>query len=199
MAAERKIMKLQSNVLRDFNYKFVKLSEVIKNSTDVYDFYRGEIFEAESGMLGLGFVVTDIRGNFKRLEIEIDPDDGDFYYSGRGKKAFYFSEKVQKEIFRLIDEIIQVAERYKFPVSRIYFELTEKYYRKATAENDPKEKGSFILYMFCNENLRRKYCLSEAYSAKKEQAEGERERMKELCGDWEGTGEDEYVFSDEEK
>lgn len=190
-ARKRKILTLQANVLRAFNDKFLRLSEVIKESTVVYDFYRGEIYETKSGLLGIDYLVTNDKGCFRRFVTEINQDTKQVFYS-RNKEKFHFSARVEAEIIDCVEDILVTAESFNFSLTKIYFEFSSKYYRKATAELDPKEPGSYIMYLFCDEDLRSKYDLASGYNNLG--AGEEKKLMKEICGDWEGNGRGEYKY-----
>lgn len=190
-AKKRKILTLQANVLRAFNDKFLRLSEIVKESTLVYDFYRGEIYETKSGLLGIDYLVTNKDGAFRRFVTEINQDTRQVFY-GKNKEKFHFNSRVESAVIDCVEEILLTAESFNFSLTKIYFEFSSKYYRKATAEPDPKEPGSFIMYIFCEEDLRTKYDLSSGYNSL---GYGEKKNsMKELCGDWEGNGRGEYKY-----
>lgn len=172
---------LAAPVLKAFNGKLLKLSKLISEGTDAFAFYRGEIYEVSEGILGMYLIASDVNGNFVPLQVIINQVTGSFKYEyGNAKNWFRFNN--EKAIFDAIIETIMVAESFKFSLSTIYFEVATEGYKRGCAEPDPKEAGSYIMYIFSEEDIATKFYLKEAIAK-----HGNVEEIKELCGKW-GVG-----------
>lgn len=169
-------------VLKAFSGKFLKLSKLIAEGTDVFAFYRGEIYEDSDCTLGMYLVASDENGNFVPLQVIINQVTGSFKYNYGNSIKNWFRFNNEKAILDAIIEVIKVAESLNFSLSTIYFEVATEGYKRGCAEPDPKEEGSYIMYIFSEEEISTKFYLKEAIARNKNS-----ETIKELCGKW-GVG-----------
>ena len=173
---------LAAPVLKAFNGKLLKLSKLISDGTDVFAFYRGEIYEVSEGTLGMYLVASDVNGNFVPLQVSINQVTGSFKYNYGNSAKNWFRFNNEKAILDAIIEVIMVSESFNFSLSTIYFEVATEGYKRGCAEPDPKEAGSYIMYIFSEEEISTKFYLKEAIAKNKDS-----DKIKELCGKW-GVG-----------
>lgn len=143
MKSEEKM--LNAKYLMYFNKIFQRFMNVVEMNNNEYAFYRGELFSSDlDDYIHLCWLVTDIDGVYKLKSIEYDDETGEIFYD---KKFSFVDPKVVSDaIHTLLEEI----ERFQLPLSHVYFE-TFRGYRASRIVKDPKEKGSYILYLISSD------------------------------------------------
>lgn len=139
------VKMLNSKYLLYFNQVFQRFMNVIELNNNDYAFYRGELFSTdEDDYIHLCWLVTDIDGVYKLKSIEYDDETGEIFCDK--KFSFLNPNAVSSAIHTLLEDI----EKFQLPLSHVYFE-TFRGYRASRIVKDPKEKGSYILYLISSD------------------------------------------------
>ena len=131
---------MKPNLLSAFSKQFVKFSRLIMDSSDDYSFYRGKIFSDESGLIHIDFLVADIDGVFKKKGLSYDDASGDVFYDNK------FSLKNDARVSEGLRSLVSFISDLPKPVSTVFFEMGSVY-RIGKMFLDPKEPGSYIIYL----------------------------------------------------
>lgn len=131
---------MKPELVKLFGKHFTKFTKTITDASDDFSFYRGKVFSDEHGMIHIEFLVANIDGVFKRVELIYKDDTGEIFYDKN------FSLKNDAVIAKAIHELILFISDLPKPISTVYFEMYNSY-RIGKLFLDPKEPGSYIVYL----------------------------------------------------
>ena len=132
---------LNRQALRSLSKGFSRFVNAVQDNCFDYAFFRGEIFTTQDNNLGVIFIVGDPNARLSVVEFDYSPEENVLYLCNKLKFQNH------KPIIDSFVNLISLIETMPIPVSRIYFEVVPGFIR-GTYEEDPKEEGSKILYLF---------------------------------------------------
>lgn len=150
---------LNYNNLRIINRWFNSFMRVIEENSDDYAFYRGMIYSDSAENLHFEWLVSDIDGSISIKNMQYDDRTEDIFY---GKK---FSLKNDKEVSNAINELLNKIVSLPFSVSKIYFDVSSQF-KSGKVFKDPKEAGSYIIYLIADTNNEHTMCVAGSVSGK---------------------------------
>ena len=109
-------------------------TNVMEQNNDVYAFYRGKIFSGEMGVICFEFLVSDIDGRLKLVQMA--------YMSNEDKLMFSrdFSVNNKKAVIKAVIAFVGKLEMFNPPLSVVRFDFAPSY-KKAVIEPSRADEG----------------------------------------------------------